>query len=114
MATVKLFVRNHTPNTFDLASRGFHIDPSQIPEICEGHWACDNSPVNLETTEAVASLFSESVSWQKRLTARHLSKATQFFGLAYFQPASVTPHRLHDALWAATCLPPCLPQTVSL
>lgn len=92
----------------------FHIYPWQIREICEAPWACDNSSVNTETTGAVASLFSEPVSWQKRLTAWHLSKATQFFGLAHFQPASVTPHMLHDVLRTPTCLSPCLLQAVGL
>ena len=58
VATVKCFVRNHTPSTFDLASRGFLIYPSQIPEICEGPWAfgkcaCDNSSVHIQTTAAL-------------------------------------------------------------
>lgn len=39
VATVKCFVKNHAPSTFGLASRGFLIYPSWIPEICEGPWA---------------------------------------------------------------------------
>lgn len=58
----KCFMRNHTPNMFDSASRGFLIYLLRIPEDCEGPWASGkctsvNSSVHVQTTAAVAPLF---------------------------------------------------------